>query len=72
MPHRLFARASADDTRSQALSMSFAFSETLPSVSWAPPPAELLYDQTLAPQGSATLELPALEAAWAETERMGL
>ncbi|MBH9576985.1 hypothetical protein [Inhella proteolytica] len=71
MPHRLLARSSADDSR-HALSMSFAFSETLPSVSWAPPPAELLYDQTLAQERSAALELPALETAWAETERMGL
>ncbi|MFO1252106.1 hypothetical protein [Inhella sp.] len=72
MPHRLLARSSADDSRSHALSMSFAFSETLPSVSWAPPPAELLYDQTIGQARNQALDLPALESAWAETERMGL
>jgi len=72
MSHLKLARPAAEDSRAHARAMSFGFSETLPSVNWLPPGTELLYHPTDAAAANQPLDLPALESAWAETERMGL
>lgn len=72
MPHRLLARPAAEDRRAHGLAMSFGFADTLPSVNWSPPEAELLLVQAQAQAEASALDLPAVEDAWAATEPMGL